>query len=646
MRLGRYELLHKLGEGGMAEVFLARYSAAAGAVRQVVVKRILPAVVSDEHSRNLFVSEARLSMQLSHGNLVQVFDFGEDDGQYYLAMEYVDGLSADFVLEHARQKGLPGIPVPIAVAIVIDVARGLHFAHTRVDEQGRPLHIIHRDVSPENVLISYEGAVKLGDFGVARARLEGRQFTAPGTFKGKPDFAAPEQARAEVQTARVDVYAAGLMLLELITGENPQHGHLLEIAAGTLRLRAQSPLIDRTLAAIIDDALEPNPDQRLLNALQLQERLTAWLAANAPIALAAGVQSFMAWLEPKALMDRGLSASVPSAFTEWLAAWTRRHGTNPSQPAVRAVTESQFPEAPTLLHEVPVQEEARTAAESLPEVSAQEPVSGRTLALGLVVALVVVGLVVLVLERPGPEPLVVTPEAPTEAKARPAPPAPPAAPFVAPPVPTRLVDTYPAVVELSGDAHGLDVTRPGGGVRLDTLLDAALERERLLLRRRGGELAPKPWVMSEGPAGPLLVEVGSAWTPVSFRSTVFLFEPQARAVEGLVELELARQSPEGPRLHSTLRSSGADLALLVEDTHRLELRSLNPDVPTRVTLRAKGGAPVVVLVDAQRTGAAEPVRLLPGRPVALRGTHFAWLVVLRGVEPVEDLSVEVGPMVP
>ena len=212
-RFGKYELLDRIAAGGMAEIFRARYEPAPGVTKQVVIKRILPHYAENKAFIAMFTNEAKIVMGLSHGNIAQVFDFGAIDGDYFLAMELVDGHPLSKVVKRARTLGIPVLPPEYAAFICAEMLKGLHYAHARLDEQGRPLKIVHRDVSPQNVLISYEGQVKLVDFGIAKARNASGEETAANAVKGKYAYFAPEQAKAKELDARTDVFAAGIVLV-------------------------------------------------------------------------------------------------------------------------------------------------------------------------------------------------------------------------------------------------------------------------------------------------------------------------------------------------------------------------------------------------------------------------------------------------
>jgi serine/threonine protein kinase len=217
---GSYLLDRKLAQGGMAEVFLARQQGLHGFQKQVVVKCILPALSTDQAFIEMFLNEARLAAQLNHSNVVQVFEAGVIDGRYYIAMEYIEGVDLRLFYQDADATMQPLAP-GLACRIVADLLAGLQYAHTRTDEQGRPLGIVHRDVSPQNVLVTRSGNVKVVDFGIAKATRSavGPQQTQIGTVKGKLSYMSPEQAMGKAVDARSDVFACGILLWELVTGQ-------------------------------------------------------------------------------------------------------------------------------------------------------------------------------------------------------------------------------------------------------------------------------------------------------------------------------------------------------------------------------------------------------------------------------------------
>ncbi len=214
-RLADFEIIRRLGAGGMAEVFLAKKRGAEDTFKLLVLKRILPQYGNSRRFRTMFAEEAQLATRLNHPNIVQVYDFQDygEEGQL-LSMEYVEGPDLRKLSKAARAKGVR-LPPWVSAYIVGEVAKGLHYAHERKDEGGQPLDIVHRDVSPQNVLISYEGSVKIADFGIASANLFREE---PGVLKGKTAYMSPEQASGEVVDRRTDVFSLGVVFHELLTG--------------------------------------------------------------------------------------------------------------------------------------------------------------------------------------------------------------------------------------------------------------------------------------------------------------------------------------------------------------------------------------------------------------------------------------------
>jgi serine/threonine protein kinase/tetratricopeptide (TPR) repeat protein len=221
-QLAQFELIRRLGAGGMAEVFLAKKRGAEGTYKVLVVKRILPTHGTSRRFRTMFVEEAQLATRLNHPNVVQVYEFydGGDEGQL-LAMEYVEGPDLGRLMSSAKQKGTR-IPPWVSAWVIAEAAKGLHYAHEKKDEGGGPLEIVHRDVSPQNLLLSFEGGVKIADFGIASAKMFVEE---QGVLKGKFGYMSPEQARGEKVDRRSDLYALGVILWEALTGKS-LHGGL------------------------------------------------------------------------------------------------------------------------------------------------------------------------------------------------------------------------------------------------------------------------------------------------------------------------------------------------------------------------------------------------------------------------------------
>ncbi len=213
---GPYLLLDRINVGGMAEVFRGRAQGAAGFERLVALKRILPSVSRDPDFIEMFVDEAKIAVQLQHANIAQTYDLGEVGGQYYIAMEYVSGVDVKTLWSRARQRKRL-LPIPMSLHIVQRMCEGLDFAHRKADETGRKIGLVHRDVSPHNVLCSFDGEIKVIDFGIAKVRNKVSK-TQAGALKGKFGYMSPELVRGLEPDHRVDVFACGIVLYELLVG--------------------------------------------------------------------------------------------------------------------------------------------------------------------------------------------------------------------------------------------------------------------------------------------------------------------------------------------------------------------------------------------------------------------------------------------
>src|SRR5262245_37369609 len=218
MARGRYTIRRKIADGGMAEIFLASQRGAEGFERPVVLKRILQALVADPQFRNMLIDEAHVAMSLNHSNIAQVVDLGHARGRYFLVLEFVDGWDLNFLLQRVAAANFP-LPPQLALFIAAEVCRALSYAHAKTRD-GKALGIVHRDISPHNVLISDHGEVKLTDFGIAKA-LGRRERTGQGVIKGKLAFMSPEQASGAQLDARSDLFSMGTMIYLMATGRRP-----------------------------------------------------------------------------------------------------------------------------------------------------------------------------------------------------------------------------------------------------------------------------------------------------------------------------------------------------------------------------------------------------------------------------------------
>ncbi len=294
---GRYELLERIGVGGMGEVFRARLEVPAAGEKILVIKRILPSLSAQPEFLRLFVNEARVALPLTHGNVVSTFEFGEVDGQYFLAMEYIHGQNLQALIAQAREAGKP-VPVAAALFIAAELARGLAYAHDFLTPQGTRTAVMHLDVSPQNVLVSYDGSVKLTDFGIARARLQATA-ASPGIVRGKAAYVAPEQLTGGPIDARADLFALGCVLYELLVGVPPYpETEDRERAEGSRQLPVAPPGELRPEAAAADSvvlkALEYDPALRWQRASELN---TALMQALSHVAPGFGPSDLSEWLK-------------------------------------------------------------------------------------------------------------------------------------------------------------------------------------------------------------------------------------------------------------------------------------------------------------------------------------------------------------
>lgn len=301
----------------MAEIYLCSVRGPEGFEKKVVVKRIRSLLAKDPDFVQMFIAEARLASLLNHPNIVQIFDFNKDEESYYLAMEYVRGQSLWSVHKRARELMTP-IPTTLVAQIGAEVARGLHYAH-RLSVKGEWLALVHRDVTPHNVLLSYDGAVKLTDFGIAKA---GSGLSAPGKLKGKFAYMSPEQARGEAVDARSDIFALGIVLWELLTGgrlfdgdgdlailRSVQHS----IIPPPARLNSEVP---PGLDAAVMKALERNPALRYQSAQELERALAEHVFTQAKGLEDTDISAFLRRIfsDPQQASDRGANRSGGSSI--------------------------------------------------------------------------------------------------------------------------------------------------------------------------------------------------------------------------------------------------------------------------------------------------------------------------------------------
>jgi serine/threonine protein kinase len=289
-QLGRYTLVRRIGTGGMGEVWLAKSTGAHGFEKSVALKRILPQFSSNPHVVNMLVDEARISVLLNHPNVVTVLELGEDRGDYFIAMEHVDGHALSRLLRRLRKTGAK-LDVLESCYIAIHVLEGLHAAHVQRDHRGKPAGIIHRDISPQNVLLSMDGVVKVIDFGIARAR-ERLEVTQGPALKGKLRYMAPEQLSSKLIQGksidhRVDVFASGLVLYEMLANQqrfpgNDEAAIMEQILKEDTPDLARQGIIDRQMMDIVDSALEKDRERRFKDAAAFAAHLRSYLYKRDP----------------------------------------------------------------------------------------------------------------------------------------------------------------------------------------------------------------------------------------------------------------------------------------------------------------------------------------------------------------------------
>jgi TonB family protein len=301
-RFGQYEILERIASGGMAELFRARFRGVEGFQKIVAIKKILPNIASDEEFLTMFADEAKLAAQLNHPNIVHIFDLGRiESGGYFIAMEHVDGRDLRSILHLARDTGLR-VPIPLAVSIAAKIAAALDYAHRRRGDDGSDLSIVHRDVSPPNILVSTDGDIKLCDFGIAKAASKVSR-TETGALKGKVPYMSPEQAWGKAVDQRSDIYSLGAVLFEMLAGRKLFRGDsdldvLEKVRAGdVVAPSGLNPEVPPTLDAAVLKALAREPDDRYASASDLLRDLEAVLRTYEPAPSSADLAVYVRHLE-------------------------------------------------------------------------------------------------------------------------------------------------------------------------------------------------------------------------------------------------------------------------------------------------------------------------------------------------------------
>lgn len=280
----RYRVIERLEAGGMAEVFLGEAQGAQGFKKRVAIKRVLPHLAQNKRFISMFLDEARLGARLNHANIVTCFDIGAADNTYFIVMEFVDGANLKTIMETVRKSGRL-VPVKEAVFICMEACRGLSYAHELTDDEGAPLHIVHRDISPPNIMITKRGEVKVADFGLAKASTQ-LEKTDPGVVKGKFSYLSPEAAQGLDVDERTDVFAMGIVLWEMIAGkrlflaETDYQTVRMVAEANVPSLRGVVPQVDADFEAVLNKCLARDPAQRYQSARELGDALAGYLFSH------------------------------------------------------------------------------------------------------------------------------------------------------------------------------------------------------------------------------------------------------------------------------------------------------------------------------------------------------------------------------
>ena len=294
---GKYFLIKKLAEGGMAEIFLAKQLGVEGFEKNVVIKRMLPHLSAASDFVSMFLDEARLAASLTHSNIVQISDLGLSDGCYYICMEYLAGEDLATVLRTAKRRGEPA-PVNITLRVLTEAAIGLHFAHEAVDPKGEPMRLVHRDISPSNIFVTYGGQVKVLDFGIAKAESRVTS-TGAGVVKGKYQYMSPEQARGDSIDRRSDIFSLGVSLYEALTGVRPfardtDLAVLKAVLGGEYQpVRSLRPDLPLEVEQIVTKAMAQEAEYRYPTALAFAQDIERFVGATTSASGGQALTQFM-----------------------------------------------------------------------------------------------------------------------------------------------------------------------------------------------------------------------------------------------------------------------------------------------------------------------------------------------------------------
>jgi tetratricopeptide (TPR) repeat protein len=338
-KFGKYLLLDRIAVGGMAELYRAMMTGAEGFEKLIAIKKLLSHLTAQENLVSAFIEEAKLAALLQHQNIVQIYDFGSMDGDYFIAMEHLFGKDLRLIADKSEEKGRP-LGLEYVLYVASRVSEGLDYAHHLRDLEGNPLHIIHRDISPPNIFITYEGEVKIVDFGIAKAATQ-NTATVEGVIKGKVSYMSPEQAGGESIDQRSDIFSTGILIYEMLTGKRMFDGEPLQILP-KVREAAFEPLdkvvkdLPPELYEIVHRALAKEPDQRYQSSGDMLYDLEECMHKNDLRATARGLSQYMRELfEEEIAAEEGTlretaqiqSVDEPEAALETIALETKREKT-------------------------------------------------------------------------------------------------------------------------------------------------------------------------------------------------------------------------------------------------------------------------------------------------------------------------------
>ncbi len=352
-RFGQYILMEHIATGGMAEVFKARMLGMEGFQKTVAIKRILPHLTDNDEFVTMFIDEAKLAAQLNHNNIIHIYDLGKIDRSYYIAMEYIEGRDLRSVLTRCQEKGVT-LPIPVALHVATLIAAALDYAHHKKDFEDRALGLVHRDVSPQNVLISREGDIKLCDFGIAKAASKA-SHTRAGALKGKLQYMSPEQAWGKDIDPRSDIFSLGLVLFEMLAGRKVFAGDSELSILEQVRNPEVSPPsslnpdIPPEVDAIVLKALEPNRDDRYGSAREMQEDLERAMREHGWSAGSADLQRFVDELFATDDEEAPAAVAAPAPPEPQAAVPVTPLGPPPEPPAPQGPSAGEEPPPPPII---------------------------------------------------------------------------------------------------------------------------------------------------------------------------------------------------------------------------------------------------------------------------------------------------------